>query len=83
MNKNQELKSIITEFVPIRANYCVIPLASAILSAGYVRLSDVELDEEKITTIIREFIQNTKANDHYASNFAHAIAQAKIVKVKE
>ncbi len=49
MNKNQELKSIITEFVPIRANYCVIPLASAILSAGYVKLSGRELPCKHLT----------------------------------
>ena len=56
-------------------------LAQAILSAGYVKLSDVELDEFKIAQILAK---KEYCGDKCAEA-AHAIAQAKdeIVKVKE
>ncbi len=52
--------------------------AKAILDAGYVKLSDVELDEEKILDIIVH-------NEHlsFRQDIAHAIAQARPIKVKE
>ncbi len=61
-------------------------LAEAILFAGYVKLEDVELDEEKIKEIVWEQISNGKDENTLmddCSNIAHVIAQAKPIKVKE
>ncbi len=65
----------------------------AILSAGYVKLSDVELDEEKIKAIVidiakKEYIQDKKTihlifDSRMTKDLAHTIATAKIVKEKE
>ena len=61
--------------------------AKTILSAGYVKLSDVELDEEKINQAIREFYglgNSNLAKDVYIL-LAHAICQQakEIIKIKE
>ena len=58
-----------------------------IINAGYVKLSDVELDEEKIEKILldTEMAMETKIIMNKYKDLAHAIAQAKseIIKVKE
>ncbi len=92
MNKNQELERIIKVNLPIGKEWSN-NVAQAILDAGFIRLSDVELDEEKISKIIfgnkddNEFIKDKgllKLLKSNANKLAYAIAQAKgIVKVKE
>ena len=100
MNKNQEeLVAIIRVSSNKVCRECKIytkemdsELASAILSAGYVKLSDVELDEEKLLVLMlnkipSEYYNNPDKIRKFGDIFgeiAHAIAQAKgIIKVKE
>jgi len=45
IHKDEELERIIREFVPHEASYCVEGLASAILSAGYVKRDKIGIDE--------------------------------------
>mgnify|MGYP001604334102 CR=1 FL=1 len=54
-------------------------LAQSILSAGYVKLSDIELDEKKIENKIESAICKFET----IKQVAHAIAQAKPIRVKE
>ena len=58
--------------------------ASAILSAGYVRLSDVELDEEKIFKVLWDTTTDKLIPGEEWHRIAHTIAQAskEIIKVK-
>ena len=62
-------------------------IVQVILSTGYVKLSDVELDEEKIEEILRCHqggLELHIATHQGFNKLAHAITQAKdIIKIKE
>ena len=83
MNNNQEeLGRIINKHLQNNIHDCFPDiLAEEILSAGFVRLEDVKVDEEKIEQILR--LWRDKGAIKYIGNVAHAIATAKdIIKVK-
>ncbi len=58
--------------------------AKAILDAGYVKLSDVELDKSKLWEIVAKNLAGKTEDIYLGQRITDAIAQAKgIIKVKE
>ena len=94
MNKNQEeLERIIIDLHISCVNCnCFLTgiqtekIAQVILSAGFVKLDSVELDEEKIEEILRGHqggLELHIATHQGFNKLAHAIAQTQPIKVKE
>ncbi len=62
----------------------IMELCESILSAGYVKLSDVELDKSKLWEIVAKNLAGKTEDIYLGQRITDAIAQAKgIVKVKE
>ena len=86
------IRSKMGDILPPDRNWMLTQLAEDIIDAGYVKLSDVGLDEEKIIEILRSkgsrYVGMPEETVTYfwdeIRELAHAIAQAKrIVRVKE
>ena len=95
MNDQEELERIIRDCLKDDySKFCEIPsikemfskIISAILSADYVKLSDVELDGYKLAKLLNDqniIYENTDDNGEWIGEcLDSAIAQAKPFKVK-
>ena len=58
-------------------------IVQVILSTGYVKLSEVELDKSKIREIIENTSDGIIVDDQSYDELTEAIAQARPIKVKE